>query len=295
MDAPLDVPPPPADCAAFIAIAHALRRLGLQTPDILAADIGQGFLLLTDFGDQTYLKTLLEQKTNIQTINKLYHRALYTLSVLQHCHSIPETSIPLFDEEKMQEEWAAHKEWFLQKLLHIDFAAQGPALDTCFALLINAAIIQPQVFMHRDYQSANLMVLPDSDGVGILDFQHAFIGPITYDLASLLRDCYIDWPIAQVHQWVHDYWQLLQPHHSNADLRTFLRWFDWMSIERHIKNLFNFARKQIRDNNPAYLAYIPRTLKYIIDASQPYPELAALHDFYCTVYAKKGASLACVP
>jgi aminoglycoside/choline kinase family phosphotransferase len=156
-------------------------------------------------------------------------------------------------------------------------------LDQCFAFVVDSVINQPQVFVHRDFHSANLMVLPD--GVGILDFQDAFIGPITYDLVSLLRDAYISWPEERVMHWVLNYRQRLQRLNmlKNITSAEFLRWFDLMGVERHLKVLFTFARKRIRDNQAHYLHHVPRTLRYLLRVSRSYPELICLHHYLLEV------------
>ena len=273
----MDAPPPRENCRPFVAIANALRSMKLHAPEIIAADLDKGFLLLTDFGDATYLKTSREENAN-----QLYYAALDALLVLQTCQQVDGFTIPAFTAEFMQQEWAWHKEWFLDKLLGLTLSLQQEqTLDNCMSAVIESAATQPQVFMHRDFHSANLMVLPKNQ-VGILDFQDAFIGPLTYDLASLLRDCYIDWPDAQVTAWALRYWKQWQEVNAlqNVSDQAFLRWFDWMGIERHIKALFTFARKRVRDHQASYLQHIPRTLNYIIHISSRYPELAPLHDYY---------------
>lgn len=272
----MDAPPPRENCRPYIAIAKALRAMGLQTPDIIEADVERGFLLLTDFGDMTYLKAL-----NTKNADLLYGCALNALSILQGCPVVPHHVLPFFTAEFMQQEWAWHKEWFLDKLLGLSLAQEEKALDVAFTHLVEIAIQQPQVFMHRDYHSANLMVAPKGD-IGILDFQDAFIGPLTYDLVSLLRDCYIDWPEERVKNWALQYWQLLTDKGVlvNVDQTTFLRWFDWMGVERHLKALFTFARKAVRDNQPQYLRHVTRTLNYLLQVTRRYPELSALYDFY---------------
>jgi len=277
----MDAPPPRENCAPFVAIARALRAIGLQTPEIIEADIERGFLLLSDFGDQTYIKTL-----SIYNVDELYQRALYSLSILQSCQQVPNYTLPLFNAEFMWQEWQWHQEWFLQQYLGLDISENKNSLDQCYGFLVESAVEQPQVFMHRDYHSANLMVLPNND-VGILDFQDAFIGPVTYDLASLLRDCYVDWPGKKVEEWVLSYLAMLQ---ARGQLRSvsegkFLRWFDLMGLQRHLKALMTFARKQVRDQQEQYLMYIPRTLNYVIEVSSHYKELAPLHDFYLKVKA----------
>lgn len=271
----MDAPPPQESCKPFVAIAEALRNIKLQAPEIIAANEEQGFLLLTDFGDQTYLKAL-----NSQNADQCYERALSALAVLQTCREVKGLIIPPFTFAFMQQEWLWHKEWFLNKLLDLKVGAEEAALDKCFTIIAESAVNQPQVFMHRDYHSGNLMLLPTGD-VGILDFQDAFIGPVTYDLVSLLRDCYIDWPNEQVEGWVFAYLQKLHRQNEliNVDKPTFQRWFDLMGLERHLKALFTFARKHVRDQQPQYLKHIPRTLNYIIKVSQHYPELTSLHSF----------------
>lgn len=276
----MDAPPPQENCHPYVAIANALREMGLNTPDIIEANVQQGFLLITDFGDTTYLNAL-----NTNNADQLYHRALDALAVLQACSGVKDHSIPPFTRDFMWQEWAWHKEWFLHKLLHLSPANVENDLDACFHLLVESAATQPQVFMHRDYHSANLMTITTpqfaENALGILDFQDAFIGPVTYDLASLLRDCYIAWPQEQVKLWASAYWRKLRDLGVLPDVsqHEFLRWFDWMGMERHLKALFTFARKQVRDHQSQYLKHIPRTLQYLLNVSQQYPEFAALHHY----------------
>lgn len=267
--------PPPENCRPFVAVAKSLKQLGLHVPDIIHADVESGFLLLTDFGDATYLKTL-----NSDNADLLYKAALDALSTLQHCREVPGHVLPIFDREFMLQEWAWHKEWFLNKLLQVTLSKEAQqALDECYELLIESAVNQPQVFMYRDFQSANLMVLPHHQ-VGLLDFQDAFIGPVTYDLVSILRDCYIAWPEEQVLGWVHYYWQQLSEQKVIAvDEATFIRWFDFMGVQRHLKALLTFARKQVRDQQPQYLKHVPRTLNYLQVITKKYPELNVLHQY----------------
>lgn len=275
----MDAVAPQENCHSFMVIAKALRAHGLLAPEVFAADITQGFLLLSDFGDQTYLSVL-----NHDNADQLYTLALTALSMLQAC-SVSETIVKPFNQEWMRNEWAWHKEWFLGKWLGVSLGGFEKALDDCYSHVIDSAISQPQVFMHRDYHSANLMVLPEQitngeRSVGILDFQDAFIGPITYDLVSLLRDCYIDWPLEKIHAWVITYWQQLVSLGvlPSTSLQVFLRWFDLMGVQRHLKALFTFARKHVRDQQSHYLKHIPRTLNYILYTSCRYPELNALHN-----------------
>lgn len=271
----MDAPPEYENCRPFVAIAKALCEIGLYAPDILEADVERGFLLLTDFGDQTFLNTL-----NINNADILYRKALEALALLQTCRFVDGHTIPPFTADFMLKEWAWHKEWFLEKWLGIDYRAQEKELDACYQLLVESAVNQPQVFMHRDYHSANLMVLPENE-VGILDFQDAFIGPVTYDAVSLLRDCYIDWPEESVQIWSRFYRQKLLESETIDffDEAQWQRWFDFMGMQRHLKALLTFARKQVRDQQPRYLQFVPRTLNYLVRVSANYPELTVLHQF----------------
>lgn len=269
----MDAPPSVENCAPFVAIAHALLRKGLDVPEIIEADIPNGFLLLTDFGDDTFLRILNEKNANA-----LYCRALDQLVVLQSCREVPGHVIPHFDRELMLKEWAWHKEWFLQKWLKLSLSpVQEDELDSCYEMLIRSATQQPQVFMHRDYHSANLMRITDVPlKVGILDFQDALMGPVTYDLVSLLRDCYIAWPQQDVHAWVEYYRQQLS---LNVNEAAFLRWFDLMGVQRHLKALLTFSRKKVRDNQSQYLQHVPRTLNYLLMVTRNYPELLPMFEF----------------
>lgn len=275
----MDAPPPRENCAPFVAVAAALRDMGLHVPEVIDADIERGFLLLSDLGDQTYLSVL-----NSQNVGVLYQLALQALSIMQSCKEVPSHPLPQFDADFMWQEWNWHREWFLQKYLHIDDnETERQQLEVCYNVLVQSAVEQPQVFMHRDYHSGNLMVLPDD--VGILDFQDAFIGPVTYDLASLLRDCYIDWPVQHVEGWALRYLTLLQRRGqlSMVSEGKFLRWFDLMGLQRHLKALMTFARKKVRDNQAEYLMFIPRTLNYVLTVTAQYKELAPMHAYYSKV------------
>ncbi len=271
----MDAPPQLENCRPFIAISKTLRNMGLHTPEVIHADPEKGFLLLTDFGDATYLRTLMPEN-----MDHLYGIALDALTNLQACRYVEGYIIPPFTADFMRQEWAWHKDWVWCKWLGLSLPLAEPELDACYELLVNSAISQPQVFMHRDYHSANLMVLPNNE-VGILDFQDAFIGPVTYDLASLLRDCYIDWPREKVIALAVSYLQRLQERGELAGISSevFLRWFDWMGMQRHLKAMLTFARKQVRDHQSRYLRYMPRALNYLIQVSHHYPELTRLHDY----------------
>ncbi len=287
MDAP---PAQENNCRQFIAIANALRAKGLHTPDIIARDLEQGFLLLSDLGSHVYLKTL-----NASNAEELYGRALDALAILQSCRTVEDWKVPLFTADLMYQELQLFKEWFLLRHLNLELSQQTEKmLAEFFDFLAKSAAEQPQVFMHRDYQSANLMALPDKQ-VGILDFQDAFIGPVTYDLVSLLRDCYIAWPDDLVKKRVLQYKQKLTDMSSVGDYE-FLRWFDLMGLQRHLKAILTFSRKFHRDHNANYLQHIPRTLAYIAAVLPQYVECEAFNAFLNTTilptFKKVSASCA---
>lgn len=267
----MDAPPELENCVPYVAIANALHNIGVHTPDIIVSDLQQGFLLLSDFGNRLYLNILTTDNAKI-----LYLRALDSLATIQSCKHVDGWTIPVFTFQFMRQELELFKEWFLQKHLQLELTRDFELrLSDCFDFLANSAAQQKQVFMHRDFISTNLMELPD-EGVGVLDFQDAFIGPVTYDLVSLLRDCYLAWPESLVTELALEYYRKLNLLDVGAD--EFLRWFDLMGLQRHLKALLTFARKFHRDNNSHYLQHIPRTLEYIAKISVRYPECKALQE-----------------
>ena len=233
---------------------------------------------MSDLGDRQYL-----QELNDETVERLYGDALGSLATLQACG--PDTKqIPAYDETLLMREMRLFREWFLQQ--HLGLALDdriNHMLDNVFRLLADNALQQPQVCVHRDYHSRNLMIT-ERHNPGILDFQDAVFGPITYDPVSLLRDCYIVWPRERVEDWALGYHELaiqsgILDHNTHHDEKTFLRWFDLMGIQRHLKAAGIFARLRHRDGKPDYLQDIPRTLAYVEDISARYRELHSLHDF----------------
>lgn len=273
----MDAPPPSENIRPFLAVGYALQRMGLRTPDIYGADLDLGFLLLTDFGDNTYLHALKPDNAD-----HLYGKALDALAILQGCEAVQGHTVPPFTGAFMAQEWHWHQDWVLKQWLKMDIPASVQAeLDDAYHCLVQSAEQQPQVFMHRDYHAGNLMLLRNG-GVGILDFQDAFIGPLTYDLASLLRDCYIAWPDALVRQLAMSYLERLQGQglFTAVSEAQFLRWFDLMGVQRHLKAMMTFARKHVRDHDSSYLKFIPRTLHYIVQVTAQYPELKSMHQFY---------------
>ena len=268
----MDAPPENEDCSAFVRIAQAWREQGLNLPEVLEQDLSQGLLLLSDLGQQQYLSVL-----NEQTVDRLYGDAMSALLVLQTC--APDyQNLPPYSGKLLRAEMDLFREWFLIKHLGVEIAPSvGAVLGEIFTLLIANALEQPVVCVHRDYHSRNLM-LCEKNNPGILDFQDAVTGPVSYDLVSLLRDCYIAWPRQRIESWVLGYHELAVQSGilQHQDEQTFLRWFDLMGVQRHLKVLGIFARLNYRDGKAAYLDDLPLVLAYIIDVCRRYPELAGL-------------------
>lgn len=269
----MDAPPDRENSRRFIEVAGRLRGLGLNVPEVLEQDLEQGYLLLTDLGEQMYLRAL-----DAATVERLYGDALGALVVLQAGIFTDSSFLPEYDAALLQRELEIFREWYLGRHLGVALdAGQTAVVDQAFAQLVVSALEQPRVWVHRDYHSRNLMVTAHNSP-GILDFQDAVRGPVTYDLASLLRDCYIAWPREQVEDWVKGYFDLaLQSGLPVGDDELqFLRWFDLMGVQRHLKAAGIFARLNHRDGKPGYLADIPRTLGYVFEVSGRYPELIGL-------------------
>jgi N-acetylmuramate 1-kinase len=270
----MDAPPDKEDCGPYMRIAQALRALGLNAPEILAQDLTRGFLLISDLGERLYLGSL-----NESTVESLYGDAMQALLRLQ-LGSRRLAWLPPYDAPLLRREMELFREWYLGRHLGISLTpSQQATLDSIFESLTAEALAQPQGAVHRDYHSRNLMVIP-AHNPGILDFQDAVYGPVTYDLVSLLRDCYIAWERDRVEGWVRRYYT--QARGMGVSVGTqegqFLRWFDWMGVQRHLKATGIFARLNHRDGKPGYLKDIPRTLAYVADVAGRYPALAALQE-----------------
>lgn len=267
----MDAPPPREDVRPFVKLAGLLREAGMQTPALHAADIENGFLLLGDFGSRAYLDAL-----NVDSADRLYGDALAALEKLQSAALNSALALPAYDEPLLRRELGIFVEWFLRELLAIrSDEIDAELLESTWRKLVESALEQPQVLVHRDFHSRNLMVT-DRDNPGVLDFQDAVVGPVTYDLVSLLRDCYVEWPDGRVRDWMAGYHRRLvaQGIIGDVDLVRFSRWFDWMGMQRHLKAIGIFSRLKLRDGKPGYLKDIPRTLGYVASVAANYPEFA---------------------
>ncbi|EGV32577.1 aminoglycoside phosphotransferase [Thiorhodococcus drewsii AZ1] len=270
----MDAPPAHEDCGRFADLSRRFRQIGVNTPEIHAENREQGFLLLSDLGNRVYLGELDDD-----TAGRLYADALSTLATIQA--RAPVEGLPVYDAPFFQREMDLFGEWLLGRHLGIVLdAGEQTMFDRAHASLIDSALDQPRVCVHRDFHSRNLM-LTETANPGVLDFQDAVLGPLTYDLASLLRDCYIAWPEERVRDWALGYLDLairseiLEP----VPAERFLRWFDLMGMQRHLKACGIFARLNHRDGKPHYLADVPRTLGYVIEVAGRYPEFGDLADF----------------
>jgi len=273
----MDAPPDREDTRPFITVSKLFADVGLNVPEVIDADPGQGYLLLTDLGSRPYLEAL-----DAGSVERLYGDALGALAGIQTCRPAAGL-LPDYDRGLPLREMELFREWLLGRHLGLSLtAAESAQLDVVFAGLADSALAQPRVCVHRDYHSRNLMVTRRNNP-GILDFQDAVMGPVTYDLVSLLRDCYIRWPRARVEDWALGYQELalqsgiLREEHESPE--QFLRWFDLMGVQRHLKAAGIFARLYHRDGKPGYLADIPRTLGYVTEVAADYPGLAGFGSY----------------
>ncbi len=277
----MDAPPDKEDCRPFIQVTELIRSAGVNAPAIVAMDMQQGFLLLDDLGNKPYLDYL-----SADTADELYIDAIDALIKMQSIDAM----LPAYDDTLLQTELALFETWYLNRHLEVQLNEdQKASLNFIFKLLINNAKEQPQVFVHRDYHSRNLMIT-DSNNPGIIDYQDAVIGPISYDLVSLFKDCYIEWPREKIEHWLDLYLARLAPEHF-IKKETLLRWFDLMGVQRHLKVLGIFARLNYRDGKSQYLNDLPLTLKYVVNTCEQYKELQPLKQLLEETTVDSKASL----
>ncbi|WP_439859941.1 aminoglycoside phosphotransferase family protein [Pseudomonas sp. MBLB4136] len=266
----MDAPPPQEDCRPFVKVAGLLAGAGVNVPQILAADLERGFLLLNDLGRQTYLEVIDEQSAD-----RLMDDALQALLAFQRLPM--DAGLPGYDEALLLRELQLFPDWYLRRHLGVELnATQQAAWQRVCTLLIDSALAQPRVLVHRDYMPRNLMLSEPNPGV--LDFQDAVYGPVTYDVTCLFKDAFLSWPEARVREWLQDYW-----HQARAagvpvqeDFEDFLRASDLMGVQRHLKVVGIFARICHRDGKPRYLEDVPRFFAYIQAVLARRPELAEL-------------------
>lgn len=283
----MDAPPEKESCASFVDLCRQWQAQGVRVPVLLAEDQTQGFLLLEDFGDQQLMQAVMTQPCAQSQV--YYQAALRQLVHLQTATSA--TKLPHYSAALLEQEMNLFDHWFLATWLGIETHPAGWA--DWKQQLIDLALSQPQVTVHRDYHSRNLMCLDHpTPTLGLLDFQDAVCGPITYDLVSLLKDAYLDWPEAQQAQWLADF-QQQHPQLQNIPLAQLTEWHDWMGMQRHLKVAGIFVRLALRDGKSAYLQDLPLTFQHLLQALKKYPQLAVIEQWFREQLAPRlGAKLA---
>ena len=266
----MDAPPEQENCGPFVHVARLLRAAGVNAPEIVAQDLARGFLLLTDLGDTTYLSALNEGNAD-----RLFGDAIDALLKWQLASR--ENELPPYDAALLQTECDLFADWYVARHLRLTLsAAQRQLLADMVKLIISSNVAQPAVYVHRDYMPRNLMVTEPNPGV--IDFQDAVYGPITYDLVSLTRDAFVSWEEPRVLDWTVRYWEKAQ--HQGlpvaADFAVFYRDFEWMGLQRHLKVLGIFARLHYRDGKAGYLEDTPRFMRYVRAVAERYQELGPL-------------------
>lgn len=261
----MDAPPPKEDCRPFVDVAHRLAAVGLNVPTILAQDLVQGFLLLTDLGPTTYYDSIQAGLTDA-SLQAMYRDALAALVQMQAADT---TGLPIYDTVRLKDELGLFIEWYVSVHCKVSLApAALEGLNQVFDLLVTRNAAQPRVLVHRDFHSPNLMRCERPEhgaNPGILDFQDAVSGPITYDLASLVMDARTTWEEPQQLDWAIRYWELARKNGLPvpADFADFHQDYEWMGLQRNLRILGVFARLNHRDGKAAYLAHIPRVNQYV--------------------------------
>ena len=279
----MDAPPQYEDCRSFLHVANIFSAADVHVPEILAKDLEQGFLLLSDLESTTYLEAI---EVNSVVADNLYHDALDALIRIQLASSIGE--LPDYDETLLLNELNLFPDWYLAKHLKVVLNKnQKKELNECFTKIIKNNIAQPRVYVHRDFHSRNLMVT--SPNPGIIDFQDAVYGPITYDLVSLFKDAYIYWDEEKILDWVIRYWEKARKNGLpvTGDFSDFYRDFEWMGVQRHIKILGIFARLSYRDGKNNYLRDMPIVINYLQKTCERYRELKFLLELLDELENKK--------
>jgi hypothetical protein len=269
----MDAPPQREDCRPFLHVAKLFEDAGTHVPHVYSQNLGQGFLLLSDLGNTTYLQAL---NANAGTARDLYGAATDALIKIQLASH--DNELPFYDEALLLREMRLFPEWYIGKHLGVALSeAQNAKLETVFSRITANNLAQPRVYVHRDYHSRNLMNIEENNP-GILDFQDAVYGPITYDLASLFKDAYIRWEEAEIIDWLIRYWERARkaglPVHE--DFSVFYRDYEWMAVQRHLKVLGIFARLYHRDGKDGYLKDLPMVMAYLRAACVRYIDLKPL-------------------
>ncbi|UVL34305.1 phosphotransferase [Pseudomonas sp. B21-041] len=273
----MDAPPPQENCKPFVDIAFLLAKSGINVPKIYAEDLERGFLLLNDLGNQTYLDVI-----DGENADALFADALQALLAFQQLPMV--APLPSYDVALLRRELELFPEWYVKRELGVEFdSTQQQQWQQVSDLLIDSALAQPKVLVHRDYMPRNLMLSEPNPGV--LDFQDAVYGPVTYDVTCLFKDAFLSWPEERVHGWLENYWQQASALNIpvQPDFEDFLRASDLMGVQRHLKVIGIFARICHRDGKPRYLADVPRFFSYIEAVIARRPELAELQALFTSL------------
>ena len=285
-------PPDKEKNREFAAIAQYWRSQSIPAPQIIAVDFERGFLLLEDFGP-VHLSHVLNDEPSADVYYRKAMELLLPLQMLQEFDlSVPGSElmlqIPLYDEGKLREELSLLHLWFIPRLLQYELSvAEQAMIEQVYGKLIASAQAQPQVWVHRDFHCRNLLcrsgASDDVTKLGVIDFQDAVRGPITYDLVSLLKDCYLRWPKDKVVEWALFYADQLKRRGMlapNLNPDIFMRWFDWMGLQRHLKVLGIFARLWLRDGKSGYLKDLPLVIRYVLEVTGSNPEFEEFHHWF---------------
>ncbi|MEH3022174.1 MAG: phosphotransferase [Pseudomonas oryzihabitans] len=279
----MDAPPPQEDCRPFVQVAALLAAAGVHVPRILAQDLERGFLLLSDLGTLTYLEVI-----NAANADDYFQAAIDALLAFQS-RQPTNGSLPLYDRALLARELSLFPEWYVGRELDTTLSAyQLERWQAICEVLIDSALAQPQVLVHRDFMPRNLML--STPNPGVLDFQDAVIGPVTYDITSLFKDAFLSWPEPLVQRWLLGYWEQARAAGIpvQAEFADFQRASDLMGVQRHLKVLGIFARIWHRDGKPRYVADTPRFLAYIRTVVMRRPELADLGALLDELHAERG-------
>ena len=289
----VDAPPEYEDCKAFVDIANQLRNCGLLTPTVHCYNLEKGFMLLSDLGSQ-HLQDVASP-SDTESAQPFYLRAIDTLITMQR--QAPSDNLPAYSADFLHQELSLFPQWYLGRHLNYKCStAEKKQIQLCFDRCIASACEQPQVFVHRDYHCRNLMIQPDNE-IAVIDFQGALRGPITYDLVSLLRDAYVEWPETFLQPLLDQHYDSLkktlsQVNSSNSggmpDRQQYQQWFDLTGLQRHLKILGIFSRLHYRDGKSHYLDSIPLVQKHVVDVCSKYPELSALEDLLLQFMQKQS-------
>ncbi|MDZ7685044.1 MAG: phosphotransferase [Gammaproteobacteria bacterium] len=267
----VDAPPAQEDSAPFVEISGLLRDAGINAAQVLAKDLGRGFMMLGDFGDRHYADALA--MGDPARVEALYDDAIDTLVRMQGIRG----DLPLYDEKRLRDEMSLFTRWFLPRQLGLELDAGELALiERVMERMVENATGQPQVFVHRDYHCRNLMIV-ERGNPGVIDFQDAVIGPVTYDLVSLLRDCYYRFDPDFIRRRVDEFRKACGQ--GKTPPEQFRQWFDWMGLQRHLKVAGIFSRLNLRDGKPRYLADIPLVVDYMVEVAGDYEELHEFRDW----------------